>query len=526
MADTIVRRGIAAIVSRPLSPLWNTLTLDRQSSTPLQEQIVAYFREAVLGGRLASGSRVPSSRALAVEQGVARITVVEAYDRLVAEGYLVARRSSGFYVADGIPLAFHDKAERMVGRGNGRVRTPILKNAPWSELVFDRPHEPLALSLGTPAVDEFPWAVWSRITQKLYRERRQDLLCYGDPRGALELRTAIARYLGTARGIACDPEQIIVVSGSQQGIDLTSRALVERSERVWIEEPGYAMARAVFQAAAIKPILVPVDRDGINVAAGIALAQRARLAVVSPSHQYPLGVTLSLPRRLALLEWAEAANAWILEDDYAGEFRYIGAPLPPLYTLDRSNRVIYLGTFSKSLAPALRQGFLVAPPELVGRLKGLKLIADRQTPVLDQHVLARFIAEGHLAVHLRRMRIIYARRRTALLSSLRREAAALLEVGETPEVGLHIVARLRVPADDVAISRYLLQRRIHAAPLSQFYAGATAQFGFALGFAGTCEHQIRPAVRELVKAIEMTAARPPNGARKKRRGALAVATGR
>ncbi|MGB6535687.1 MAG: PLP-dependent aminotransferase family protein [Xanthobacteraceae bacterium] len=479
---------------------------------PLQEQIVAYFREAVLDGRLGSGSRVPSSRALALEQGVARITVVEAYDRLVAEGYLVPRRSSGVFVAEGIPLVFRGKAERMVRRGS--VRSPVLKNAPWTDTVFDRPHTPLALSLGMPAVDEFPWPIWSRITQKLYRERRQELLCYGDPRGALELRKAIARYLGTARGIACDPEQIIVVSGSQQGIDLTSRVLIDRKERVWIEEPGYAMARAVFQAAAIEPIFVPVDRNGIDVAAGIALAQRARLAVVSPSHQYPLGVTLSLPRRLALLEWAEAANAWILEDDYAGEFRYSGAPLPPLYTLDRSNRVIYLGTFSKSLAPALRQGFLVVPPDLVERFKGVKLIADRQTPVLDQHVLARFIAEGHLAVHLRRVRAIYARRRTALLAALRREAAALLDVGETPEVGLHIVARLHAPADDVAISRYLLQRQIHAAPLSQFYAGTTPQFGFVLGFAGTCEQQIRPAVRELARAVKMfPAASPRRGPR-------------
>jgi GntR family transcriptional regulator/MocR family aminotransferase len=488
------------MASRPLSPLWNTLTLDRHLPVSLQEQIVAYFREAVLGGRLVSGSRVPSSRSLAAEQGIARITAVQAYDRLAAEGYFVSRRGSGCFIAAGIPVEFLAKPHHVAGKVR-RAKAPRLKRIAWIDIIPDRPHNPLALSLGMPAVEHFPWADWSRITQKVYRERRQEMLCYGDPRGAPELRTAIAQYLGTARGIACDADQIIIVSGSQQGIDLTARALVQRNERIWMEEPGYQMARAAFQAALIDPVLVPVDREGIDVAAGISLARRARLALVSPSYQYPLGVTLSLRRRFALLEWAQSTNAWILEDDYAGEFRYSGAPLPPLYTLDRSGRVLYLGTFSKSLAPALRQGFLVVPPDLVERFKGLKLIADRQTPVLDQHVLARFISEGYLAAHLRRMRLLYSRRRSALLEALQSEAAGLLHVSDTPEVGLHIVARLRVPIDDRSVSRGLLQQQIYAAPLSSFYAGATRERGFALGFAGTPESQIRPAVRHLVKAV-------------------------
>jgi GntR family transcriptional regulator / MocR family aminotransferase len=486
---------------RPLSPLWNTLVLDRRSAVSLQEQIVGYFRDAVLGGRLLSGSRVPSSRTLAVDQGIARITVVQAYDRLVAEGYLVARRGSGFLVADGIPVEFLAKSPAATGKARG-ARVPSLKPVEWTRTIPDRPHAPLALSLGMPAVDQFPWGDWNLITQKVYRERRQEMLCYGDPCGALELRVAIARYLGTARGIACEPSQIVIVSGSQQGIDLTARALIGRKERIWMEEPGYQMARAAFQAALVETVPVPVDRDGIDVAAGMSLARRARLALVSPSYQYPLGVTLSLPRRLALLEWAESSDAWILEDDYAGEFRYSGAPLPPLYTLDRSDRVLYLGTFSKSLAPGLRQGFLVVPPDLVDRFKALKLIADRQTPVLDQHVLARFISEGYLAAHLRRMRQLYSRRRTELLKVLSSEAAGVLHVNDTPEVGLHIVARTRVPVDDLAVSRNLLLRQIYAAPLSSFYAGASRERGFALGFAGTCESKIAPAVRYLVKEVE------------------------
>jgi GntR family transcriptional regulator/MocR family aminotransferase len=486
---------------RPLSPLWNTLTLQRRDAVSLQEQIVAYFRDAVLGGRLSSGSRVLSTRALAAEQGIARITVVQAYDRLVAEGYFVPRRGSGFVIADGIPVEFLAKSP-VAKRSLGDARLPRLKPVAWTKTIPDRPHAPLALSLGMPAVEQFPWAEWSRITQKVYRERRQDMLCYGDPCGAPELRTAISRYLGTARGIGCDPSQVVIVSGSQQGIDLAARALVGRGEQIWMEEPGYQMARAAFQAALVETVPVPVDREGIDVAAGASLARRARLALVSPSYQYPLGVTLSLPRRLALLEWAESTNAWILEDDYAGEFRYSGAPLPPLYTLDRSGRVLYVGTFSKSLAPGLRIGFLVVPTDLVERFKALKLISDRQTPVLDQHVFARFISEGHLAAHLRRMRQIYARRRTALLEALQGEAAGVLHVGDTPEVGLHIVARSFVPIDDLAVSRALLRRQIYAAPLSSFYAGMSGATGFALGFAGTPESQIAPAVRHLVEEIE------------------------
>jgi GntR family transcriptional regulator / MocR family aminotransferase len=485
----------------PLAPLWNSLTLHRDVQTSLQEQIAAYFREAVLDGRLRSGSRVPSSRALAAEQDVSRITVVQAYDRLIAEGYLVARRGSGLYVADGIPPEFRAKPLR-VDRRARRTKAPLPEHVAWIGTVMDRPHTPLALSLGMPALEHFPWSQWSRITQQVLRDRRREMLCYDDPRGTRDLRVAISQYIGAARGIACDPEQIIIVSGSQQGIDLTARALVARKQSIWMEEPGYQMARAAFEAAALKPILVPVDHQGIDVAAGVARARRARLALVSPSYQYPLGITLSLPRRLALLEWAESADAWILEDDYAGEFRYTGAPLAPLYTLDHNGRVLYLGTFSKSLAPALRLGFLIVPPDLVDRFAALKLIVDRQSPVLDQHVLTRFIADGHLAAHLRRMRLIYARRREALLRALQEDAAGVLRVTDTPEVGLHVVAHLDSPIDDKTVSRLALGHHIYAAPLSSFYAGSRRQRGFALGFAGTTEARIRTAVRRLVSIIE------------------------
>jgi GntR family transcriptional regulator/MocR family aminotransferase len=375
-------------LTKPIAPLWNTLVLNRSAAATLQAQIIAYFREAILKGRMQPGSRIPSSRMLSEEYGIARVTVTQAYDQLTAEGYLLARHGAGFFVSESLA-----RESRLTLRprddDTGRAKAPVPKRIVGLQQILDRPRQPFALSLGMPAVEAFPWTKWARITQKVYRSHRDEMLCYGDPCGAHELRAAISQYMATARGIDCTPEQVIIVSGSQQGLNLAASALADRDEKIWVEEPGYPMARAAFEAALLEPVPIPVDSEGIDVAAGMAAAPFARVALVSPSYQYPLGVTLSLPRRLALLEWAEASDAWIIEDDYVGEFRYTGAPLPPLYALDRRSRVLYLGTFSKTLAPALRQGFIIVPPQLVERVKRLKLISDRQTPVLDQHVLPR-----------------------------------------------------------------------------------------------------------------------------------------
>jgi GntR family transcriptional regulator/MocR family aminotransferase len=365
-----------------------------------------------------------------------------------------------------------------------------------------RPDERLPLATGIPALDHFPWSDWARITARLYRERPLDALSHGDPLGERELREAIAQYLGAARGIACAAEQILVVAGSQQGIDLTARALARPGDAIWIEEPGYPVGRAALQAAALERIPVPVDAEGIDVAAGVRAKPAARLALVTPSHHYPLGATLSLRRRLALLEWAESADAWILEDDYDGEYRYGGRPLAPLYTLDRGHRVLYLGTFSKVLAPGLRLGYLVVPQAAVDAFAALKAASDRHAPSLTQRVLARFIGEGRLAAHLRRMRVLYARRRLALLDALEREAAGVLHASDAPEAGLHLVARLAVPVDDVAVSRRAFEKRVYAAPLSTYYAGTERARGFVLGFANTREDRMATGVRRLVEAVE------------------------
>ena len=485
---------------RSISPLWNSLALDRAIAHSLQDQIVDYFRAAVLEGRLKAGTRVPSSRALAADHAIARITAVQAYERLIAEGYLAARPGSGVFVAES-QLERPAKPAPAPRRPHGKRRTPALERSLPELARTPRPDERLPLATGIPALDHFPWSDWARITARLHRERPLDALGHGDPQGERELREAIAQYLGAARGISCAAEQILVVAGSQQGIDLTARALTRPGDAIWTEEPGYPVGRAALQMAAVERIPVPVDAEGIDVAAGVRRAPAARLALVTPSHHYPLGFTMSLRRRLALLDWAERADAWILEDDYDGEYRYGGRPLAPLYTLDRGDRVLYLGTFSKVLAPGLRLGYLVVPAGAIDAFTALKAAADRHAPSLTQRVLARFIGEGRLAAHLRRMRGLYARRRVALLEALEREASDVLSASEAPEAGLHLVARLVVPADDVAASRRALEKSVYAAPLSTYYAGAERRRGFVLGFANTREEEMGPAVRRLVEAV-------------------------
>ncbi|HLJ19771.1 MAG TPA: PLP-dependent aminotransferase family protein, partial [Stellaceae bacterium] len=305
--------------SRTLSPLWNSLALDRAAPRSLQDQLVEYFRAAVLEGRLKAGTRVPSSRSLAADHGIARITAVQAYERLTAEGYLAARPGSGLFVAES-QFERATKPAPVPRRPHGHRRMPALdRSLPVLAAMSPRPDERLPLATGIPALDHFPWRDWARITARVHRERPLDVLGHGDPQGERELREAIADYLGAARGIACAAEQILVVAGSQQGIDLAARALARPGDAIWTEEPGYPVGRAALQAAALERIPVPVDAEGIDVAAGVRRAPAARLALVTPSHHYPLGFTMSLRRRLALLDWAERADAWILEDDYDGE---------------------------------------------------------------------------------------------------------------------------------------------------------------------------------------------------------------
>jgi len=398
--------------------LW--LRLDGEG--PLHRQTHRALRAAVLAGRLRGGERLTSTRALARELGVSRNTVLQAYEQLVAEGYATTRGGSGTYVAEALPL----RAARAGRASQVRERsgeTPRLSafgrrleaGVPRGHASWSLPRERVAYDFryGEPAYADLPLATWARILGRRARRLSVKRLAYQPPGGADELREALAGYLARARGVVCSPEQIVAVQGSQQAIDLATRLLVDPGDVVVLEEPHYTGFSFCLTALGAKLVHVPVDEQGLRVQ-DLDAVEGARLACVTPSHQFPAGGVLSLPRRLALLEWARSRSAWILEDDYDGEFRFEGRPLECLQALDRHGRVLYTGTASKLLFPALRIGWLVAPVPLAGPLQAAKALADTGTATLEQLAFADFIAEGHLERHVRRARARVASRRRAL----------------------------------------------------------------------------------------------------------------
>jgi GntR family transcriptional regulator/MocR family aminotransferase len=326
------------------------------------------------------------------------------------------------------------------------------------------------------------------------------LLDYGDPLGFMPLREAIATYLREARAVRCEAGQVMVVSGSQHGLDLATRLLLDPGDRVWLEDPGYLGARGALMAAGARLVPVPVDGEGLEVARGIRVAPDARLAYVTPSHQYPLGVTMSLARRLALLEWARARRAWIVEDDYDSEYRYTGRPLASLQGLDRHGRVIYVGTFSKVLFPALRLGYVVVPPALVDAFAAARGLVDRHPPSVTQAVLAEFIAEGSFARHVRRMRMRYAEQQAALVEAARHKLDGVLEVSPA-EAGMHLVGWLPSGADDRAASGTAQQVGVEAPALSTFRLRRSGRCGLLLGYAAWAPSELRAAVDTLAAAL-------------------------
>lgn len=498
-----------------------TLRLDPATTTPLFRQVYDGIRRGILEGMLEPGARLPATRGLARELGVSRNTVLNAYEQLLAEGYLEGRIGSGTSVPRTLPEEMlqvrppgqarrlpYPQGRRLPVRVGQAARLPQdrqrlsrrgeLLAGSWTPVLRSegaRPFRP-----GIPALDEFPLAAWMRLVARHHRRPSPELLGYDHPAGYAPLRQAIAAHLGPARAVPCMPEQVLVTTGSQQGLDLVARLLLDAGEAAWVEDPGYPGARAALRGAEVALVPVPVDADGLDVAAGAAARPDARLVYVSPSHQYPLGVTMTLPRRLALLEWARRANAWVVEDDYDSEFRYAGRPLAALQGLDRDGRVIYLGTFSKTLYPALRLGYLIMPPDLVDAFVAARAVTDRQAPTLMQAVVADFLREGHFLRHVRRMRTLYAERQETLLRAARRELVGLLEVRPCA-TGLHLVGRLPARQDDRVASAAAARAGVVAPPLSAYYAEHPEQGGLLLGYAGSDGRQIRDGVRRLAVAL-------------------------
>ncbi|CAN5866514.1 PLP-dependent aminotransferase family protein [soil metagenome] len=469
---------------------------------PLFRQLYRGIREAVLGGRLPPGASLPPSRALASELGVSRNTVTLAYDQLVAEGYLHGRARSGMQVAATLPPRPRSRPARASAerpRRSPRLssRGLAIASEPLPGLAFAA-MTPHPFRPGVPALDLFPMRVWARLVQR--RLRLPPQMGYGDPAGYAPLRDAIAEYVSASRGVICGADQVIVVNGSQQGVDLAARVLLDAGQEVWMEDPGYPGARAALSAAGAVAVPVPVDDEGMCVAEGERIAPRARMAYVSPSHQFPLGVTMSASRRLELLRWAARAGAWILEDDYDSEFRYSSRPLASLQGMDQDGRVVYIGTFSKTLAPALRLGYLIVPPGFAEAFRAGRAACDRHSPVLDQAVLADFMAEGHFARHLRRMRNLYAERQAVLVNGIQRSLGERLAV-RTTEAGMHLVGWLEDGVDDAAVSARLLEAGIDAPALSRYARKRPGRGGLLLGWAGFAPEALEEAVGRMAAVL-------------------------
>jgi GntR family transcriptional regulator/MocR family aminotransferase len=466
-----------------MHPPWSGFAPDRSSSVSLQDQIAGFFRDAIAAGRVRAGLRVSSSRQLAADFGISRTTVVAAYDRLIAEGWFITRPGAGVFVADSPPK----QAGRCADAASPAVAPPPdLKR-------IDMRNYLLPLAPGMPAIDRFPWATWARLTSQVCRERPLNAVGYGDPQGELPLRQAVADYLATTRGLVCDAGQIIVSAGSELTLQFVLRQVTSRGDAVWVEDPCGTYMRTLPRGAGLQPVPVPVDRDGMDVAEGIRRAPHARLAIVSPTHQYPTGATLSPERRRALVEWCEASGAWIYESEIDGDYRFTSRAQEPIYNLSLVQRVFYCGSLSKPLAPGLRTNYLVVPRAL---MPGLALTTTL-APMLNQLVLARFNAAGHLALHMRRMRTLYAKRRGVLLEELRRQAGDCLEVPHVSEGGLRVLTLLRHGLDDVALSQACLAAGIKVDPLSICHAD-TPRSGLIIGFASTPEERIPAAVGRLV----------------------------
>jgi GntR family transcriptional regulator/MocR family aminotransferase len=494
-------------------PVWSSFALDPASPLSRQEQIAAHLRAAVLSGRLRAGARLPATRRLAADLGVARQTVVLAYDRLAAEGYLEGRAGAGTRVAAGLsetlpgvgraaPAARPAAAPAPSRRGRALLELPVAATPPRA------PGRSGWLAPGTPALDLFPAAEWERAARRSARSLAAPaVLDYGDPRGSADLRRAIADHYGAARGVAVPADRILVTSGSQQAISLCAAVLLDPGDRVVVEDPGYVAGRGALAAAGAVPVGVPVDGEGLDAEAAARLAPDARAVFATPSHQYPLGVVLSLARRLALVDRARASDGWILEDDYDGEFRYAGRPLPPLQSLsdEAARRTVYLGTFSKTLAPGLRLGFAAVPDGLVDAFARARALLDRQPPEPVQAALARFMAEGRFAAHLRRMRDAYRVRRDLLFEALdraRRSGSPLDPGPAPPDAGLHLAAALPDGADDAAAAREAARRGLRVPALSAFAAGpANRRRGLVIGYGGTPPDAIPAAAAALQEAV-------------------------
>lgn len=484
----------------PLRATLDGILAKPAAEQPLTRQIYLGIRAAIASGRLEPDVRLPSTRALAKQWGVARSTVVAAFEQLNFEGYLGTRAGSGTFVRSS------------PGRGHGPSGPAEQSAAPAPpisrrgrrlvdhyELRRSLVDTPLPFRPGIPAHGSFPTTLWRRLASRRWQQLSNDDRLGFESQGVDELRAVLADHLLATRGIRCEVDQIFMVSSSQQALALAAQVTLDPGDPVWIEDPGYPRARAALAASGAQLTPVPVDDEGLSIEAGLERCPRPRLIYTTPSHQYPLGRSMPRARRVALADLARSVGGWIVEDDYLNELRYAGRPLDALHSID-DGCVLYLGTFSKVFSPALRIGYLIVPRPLVAAFRAARALVDRAPSFIDQATLADFIGGGHLARHIRRMRRTYTERRDALHAYLTERADGLLAI-EPPGAGLHLVARLPAEVSDEVVARSLAAIGIVAPPLSYYGIEPVRPGGLLLGFAGWSPDELTLAAERLIETV-------------------------
>src|SRR5215204_1262479 len=486
------------------------IILDENSDRPLYRQIYETIRRSILNGDFHPGRQLPASRHLAKKLGISRMTVINAYDQLQAEGYLESRAGAGTFVAEHLPEEFLQtpRVERQENETQSLPRK--LKFSRYGKNIFEercailqsqKPTPIVPFQYGLVAIDEFPFDTWVKLTNKSYYSLSRNEFGYGDPAGYYRLREAIAAYLKSFRAVNCTPEQVIITNGAQQAFDLIGRIFIQPETEIWVENPCYTGAKQVFQTFEANLVPVPVDKDGFNLAAVLKPSAKGQLVYVTPSHQFPLGVTMSLTRRLQLLVWTRATESWIIEDDYDSEFRYEGRPLASLQGLDRDGRVFYISTFSKTIFSALRLGCLVVPHDLIEVFTAVRALNCSHAPLIDQATLAAFINEGYFVRHIRRMRRLYEERQEILISEVEKHLAGRLEVKKSV-AGMHVIGWLNEDLDDHIVSAQAAEFGVKAAAVLSFSLTKVERGGLILGYTATDEKQIKQGVKRLARAME------------------------
>jgi len=471
------------------------------SGVPVYRWLYEQLRTSILDGRLRPGARLPATRDLAEVYKLSRTTIITAFEQLKSEGYVEGRTGSGTYVSKVLPEQLLEVGSV---RQEARLRHRRIALSAYARRLQPlrwRPSQPVrAFRPNQAALDLFPTNLWAQVAARRLRRVSARLLAGGETLGYRPLREAVAEYLNTSRGVKCTADQVLIVSGAQEGLDRTARLLLNPGDPAWMEEPGYPGAAAVLRAAGAKTCGVPVDTEGLDLERGLRRWPRPKLVYVTPAHQFPLGVTMSLRRRLALLEWARKAGVLIFEDDYDSEYRYSGRPVPAMQGLDRAGVVIFGGSFSAVMFPAMRLGYLVVPPEMVDVFAAAQSVSTHHPPLLGQAVLCDFISEGHFARHIRRMREVYAERLGVLLKAAREKLEGLVEISNV-EAGLQTIGWLREGARPEDVAAGAAKKNVEVIPLQRYAFGRARGNGIVLGFAAVEPRELRRGVEELAAVL-------------------------